>query len=158
MRFRDASLPSKPTPKVQQLLSSSILMFLCLSSDDKYSNSTGKDRIKTDWKPVLILSTSHRMFFLKELWWNCARLRRRVNHPLPWCALFYPEVWGEPLIHHFHSWVLRVWPEDTGVGGAQPPVGGPDWVKVGTAPLLTASPDICWVIWKRGEKKRLKCK
>lgn len=55
-------LPSKPTPKVQQLLSSSISMFLCLSSDNKYSDSTGKERIKKDWKPVLILSASHVFF------------------------------------------------------------------------------------------------
>lgn len=54
-----------------------------------------------------------------------------------------------PPAPHFHSWVLRVWPDAEAAGAAagQPAAGDPDWLKAVGAetPPLTAMSDICWV-------------
>lgn len=118
------------------------------------------------------------LYFQGEPWWRCARFGSWSN--LPCCAFlyFYSELWGHdwawdklttlmpndhfPPIHpldpparYFHSWVLRVCPDDACEAEGQPAEGAPDWLKVVAAgpPPLIVMPDICWVIWVWKEKR-----
>lgn len=60
-----------------------------------------------------------------------------------------------PPARYFHSWVLRVCPDDACEAAGQPAKGAPDWLKGVAAgpPPLIVMPDICWVIWVWKGKK-----